>query len=225
LFRRERVHRTLFWIAAALAGICLAGVGYLLGRPDKRIDVLVSYDLDPLAPLAAIAIAGIAVCLVTRPRRGALAYAGMLVAALLVVSFWVNPVMNGVRSSRQFVDLIERTADPQRPLGIVAFKEQYLLNLRRPIVHFGHARWREAEQESADAASWLAQDAERQLIVTEAARTQCFADARAHDLGTANRIHWFLVEGAAEPTCVARGKAGVAYEYVPLRAATSRAPS
>jgi 4-amino-4-deoxy-L-arabinose transferase-like glycosyltransferase len=225
LFRRERVQRTFFWIAAVLAGICLAGVGYLLGRSDKRVEVLASYDLDPLGPLAAIAIGGVVVCLLARPRRGIIAYSGVLAGMLLVVSFWVNPVMNEARSSRQFVNLIERTADPRRELGIVAFKEQYFLNIRRPIVHFGHARWREAEQEAADAASWLAQDAQRQLIVTESARTQCFQQARAQDLGSANRIRWFLVEGAADPSCVGRGKPGVAREYVPLRGATVHAPS
>jgi hypothetical protein len=165
------------------------------------------------------------VCLLARPRRGIIAYSGVLAGMLLVVSFWVNPVMNEARSSRQFVNLIERTADPRRELGIVAFKEQYFLNIRRPIVHFGHARWREAEQEAADAASWLAQDAQRQLIVTESARTQCFQQARAQDLGSANRIRWFLVEGAADPSCVGRGKPGVAREYVPLRGATVHAPS
>jgi hypothetical protein len=61
------------------------------------------------------------------------------------------------QSGASFVRTHRASADPQQELGLVAFKEQYVLNARRSIVHFGHARWREAEQEMADAALWLSE--------------------------------------------------------------------
>ena len=110
---------------------------------------------------------------------------------LLVVSFWVNPAMNDVRSGSAFIARLERTADPDDELGLVAFKEQYLLNMHRPIVHFGHARWREADQEAADAALWLSIKPSRQLVVSDYARGYCFGQAQVKPLGTANRIDWY----------------------------------
>ena len=215
LARRVSVERTMFWLAGAIGILCALGAGYLLVRPDKRVDVLTSYQIDALDPLIAIAIASAVVCALARPRRGFIAFGGTLAGALMIVSFWVNPAMNDVRSGRSFVTRVESTADPSRELGWVAFKEQYLLNAARPVVHFGHARWREAEQEAADAALWLSQDPSRQLVVSDRVRGACFSAARAAPVGSANDIDWFVVSGEADPGCVARGKPGVARSYAP----------
>jgi hypothetical protein len=123
--------------------------------------------------------------------------------------------MNDMRSSAAFIAHVEQVADSGQELGLVAFKEQYLLNITRPVVHFGHARWREAEQEAADAAAWLADGPDRQLVVSESVRSLCFPDAQSQPLGAANRIEWFIVRGRANSDCVARGKATVAQHYTP----------
>src|SRR6185295_1627797 len=114
-----------------------------------------------------------------------------------------------------FAARIEQAADPRQELGLVAFKEQYVLNARREIVHFGHARWREADQEMADAALWLANKPGRQLVVNGEAHAACFHEAPTQSLGVANRSEWFLVQGGADQSCVARGKPGAAYYYLP----------
>jgi hypothetical protein len=134
---------------------------------------------------------------------------------LLIVSFWVNPQLNDVRSGESFVARIEQAADPRHELGLVAFKEQYLLHLRRPIVHFGHARWREEKQEMADAALWLSERPGRQLVINDEARAACFGNAATQSLGTANRSGWHLVREGADPSCVARGKRQVERYYLP----------
>jgi hypothetical protein len=177
--------------------------------------VIASYEIDPLAPLVLIAIAAAVVCALARPQRGFLAYGGVLATTLLVVSFWVNPHLNDLQSGASFVRRIEQTADPQQELGLVAFKEQYVLNARRSIVHFGHARWREAEQEMADAALWLSEKPGRQLVINDDARAACFMSAAVQDLGAANRSEWYLVSGGAEQSCIARGKPGAAHYYLP----------
>ena len=156
------------------------------------------------------------VCAIARPRRGFLAYGGVLAAALLIVSFWVNPQLNDARSGADFVARIEQAADPRQELGLVAFKEQYVLNARREIVHFGHARWREAEQEMADAALWLSRASRGGSSSSTTRRVpRAFSDAPAQSLGAANRNEWFLVKGGADPSCVARGKPGAAHYYLP----------
>jgi 4-amino-4-deoxy-L-arabinose transferase-like glycosyltransferase len=222
---RRGAQRALFVLAALVSGLCAGVWIYLSARPDKLIDIMTYYDIDPRAPLAVIAIAAAIVCAIARPRRGFLAYAGMLATTLFVVSFWVNPQLNETQSGAAFVARIEQTAEPRQELGLVAFKEQYVLNARRDIVHFGHARWREAEQEMADAALWLSGKPGRQLVINDYARTACFPNAPVQALGNANRSEWFLVREGAEPSCVARGKPGAAHYYLPPGAGGTRLSS
>jgi 4-amino-4-deoxy-L-arabinose transferase-like glycosyltransferase len=215
LVKRAAAQRVMFALAATVGGICALALGYVLVRPQERTELIALYDIDPLGPLAVIAVASALVCAIAKPRRGFAAFAGVLTVALLTVSFWINPVMNAARSGAEFVARIEQAADPKGELGLIAFKEQYLLHLHRPIVHFGHARWREAEQERADAARWLVAAPGRQLVVPRSALETCFKDAVATALGTANRVEWFLVRGAAAQECVARGQPDAVWHYTP----------
>jgi hypothetical protein len=134
---------------------------------------------------------------------------------LLIVSVWINPAMNAVRSGKAFIERVEQAADPNAPLGFVAFKEQYLLQAGRPVVHFGHARWREGQQETMDAARWLAESPTHQLVVNRASLEQCFRAADRKSLGLANRTEWFLVAGSTDPRCVREGMPNLAQEYRP----------
>jgi len=212
---RRGAQRAMFVFAAVASGLCAATWIYLLVRPDRRVDIVAAYGLDPLGPLILMTIAGAVICAIARPRRGFLAAGGVIATALLIVSFWVNPQLNDVRSGKSFVARIEQVADPQHELGLVAFKEQYVLQARRPIVHFGHARWREADQEMADAALWLSARAGRQLVINDEARAACFSNAPTQSLGNANRSGWYLVRGGADQSCVARGKRHVEHSYLP----------
>jgi hypothetical protein len=204
----------MFVLASAVGFLCVTASIYFLARADKRADFVASYHIDPLGPLALIAVAAAVVCAIARPRRGFLAYAGVLATMLLIVSFWVNPQINRERSGAEFVARIEQTADPRQELGLVAFKEQYVLHAHRQIVHFGHARWRDAEQEMADAALWLSEKPGRQLVINHYARATCFSNATAQPLGPANGVDWYLVREGADRSCVARGKPGAVHHYL-----------
>ena len=212
---RQSAQRAMFVLASLIGAVSVLAVLFLAVRSDKYADFVASYEIDPLGPLAAIAIASAIVCAIARPRRGFVAYGGALAAVLLIVSFWANPVLNDARSGKSFVEHMEATADPHQELGLVAFKEQYVLNAHRSIVHFGHARWREAEQEMADAALWLSEKPGRQLVINDDARKACFSSAPVQALGAANRSDWYLVSGGADQSCIARGKPGAAHYYLP----------
>lgn len=215
LTQRRSVQRAIFALAALLSTLCLLTSAYVVIRPDRRNELLADYDIDVFGPLLTIGVATVLVCLIARPRRAFIAYAGVLATVLLVVSYWINPVMNPIRSGSAFIVRVEERDDPDAELGFVAFKEQYLLNVHRPIVHFGHARWREPEQEAADAALWLSRSDRRQLVVSERIRELCFAGASAESLGMANRAQWYIVRGQASEECVARGKEAAVYHYAP----------
>jgi 4-amino-4-deoxy-L-arabinose transferase-like glycosyltransferase len=216
LATRRGPQRTLFAIACLIAGVCLAGALFLLANHGERQKLTDQYEIDALDQLLTIGVFGLIAAFVTRPSRGFVAYGVTLTFVLLVVSFWVNPVMNDVRSGAGFMHQVEQRADsfaPGRELGFVAYKEQYLLYLTRPIVNFGHARWREADQEANDAAAWMAQDPSRVLLVDETVRQQCFAMAEAQSVDTANRSAWSLVTGGANPDCVKKGQLSAARTY------------
>ena len=215
LSQHRSVQRAMYAVALAIGLLCASASTALLLAGERRAALIGDYGLDPLAPMVLIAAAVIALALFASPRRGMLAYCSALAAILLVVGFWVNPAMNASRSGAQFVQRVERLADPTRELGWVACKEQYLLELHRPIVHFGHARWREAAQEASDAARWLNDDPLRQLIVDAHARELCFSNASAKPLGSANRRQWFLVQGDADPRCVREGNSRAVFAYTP----------
>jgi 4-amino-4-deoxy-L-arabinose transferase-like glycosyltransferase len=219
---RRGVQRAMFFLAAAFGGVCVVAWIYLVARPDKEADFVAAYDLDPVGPLALIALASAVVCTIARPRRAFLAYAGALTSTLLIVSFWLNPQMNAARSGAEFVARLERAADPHEELGLVAFREQYVLNARRQIVHFGNRRWRDADKEMADAALWLASKPGRQLLIDHTARAACFSKATVQSLGNANRRQWYLVRDGADQSCIARGRRGAAYYYLPPGAEGTR---
>ena len=207
--------RVLFGVAALISSVIASAVVAMMVRPELRGEIIATYGIDPQGPLVVLGTAMVAGCALLRPQRGVLAYCMLIGTVLSVVSFWINPAMNNERSGSTFIDTLEGVADARAEVGIIGFKEQYMLQLRRPITHFGHARWREADQEAADAARWLGEKAERQLIVPEAARDLCFANSGAKLIGAANRVKWYLVSGAVPSPCAAEGKSQVAIHYRP----------
>jgi hypothetical protein len=112
---------------------------------------------------------------------------------------------------------VEQRAPRDKTLSLVAWKEQFLLHGRRPVVHFGHARWRGGlEQEAADAAAWLAMDpADRIALVDDRVYKMCFRQTNAVDVGFAHGQRWRLVSGMPDPECVARGHPETARVYEP----------
>lgn len=215
LANRRGVQRTLFGLACAMAALTLGGALYFLAAASARHEVMDIYDIDPVAPLFAMGFVASAVCIFARPARGFLAYAGVLLAILVMVGVWVSPLLNEARSASGFIRKVEAASAGVRELGFVAYKEQYLLYITRPTWNFGHARWRELEKEAADAAAWMAAGPQRVLLVDDRVLALCFSSANAQLVDTANRQRWYLVKGRADAACVRKGDPAAAIRYVP----------
>jgi hypothetical protein len=199
----------------ALVAVAALGAGYFALSEHAAEKMLLSYGIHPLLPLLVMAAAGILPIAWLRLRDGWLAYAGVLTALVVTVGLVVYPRMDAERSGRAFMDKVEEASAGVQELGLVSAKEQYLLQLRRPSVNFGHARWREREVEAADAAAWLAERPGRALLMEHRSREACFGQAESLELGRANRVHWALVSGTPDADCVARGDPSRAISYVP----------
>jgi hypothetical protein len=104
---------------------------------------------------------------------------------------------------------------PERELGLVNYREQFLLQATRPVVNFGHRRWREGGQEPRDAARWLNAGPGRVLLVEEGLLMECFSSSPRRLVGHASRQGWYLVSAPAAEHCAAQGSAAAARRYVP----------
>jgi len=215
LLRARGPRRLAFGLAVALVAAAALGAGYFAVSEHAAEKMLRNYGLHPLLPFLVVAVAGILPIAWLRLRDGWLAYAGVLTVLVVTVGLVVYPRMDAERSGRAFMDKVEQASAGVPELGLVSAKEQYLLQLRRPSVNFGHARWREREVEAADAAAWLAERPGRALLVEHRTREICFGQTDALELGRANRARWSLVSGTPDPDCVVRGDASRAIPYVP----------
>ena len=142
--------------------------------------------------------------------------------ACLTVTWGVGiaPQINAERSASGFVATMLERAPRDRELGMLGYKEQFLLYLDREVVNFGHARWREGQAESNDAARWLADDPRRVLLVPEPLLAPCFEANRRTLAGRSSDDDWFLVEGAPLAACTTLGDPQRAIPYRGPRAAT-----
>jgi 4-amino-4-deoxy-L-arabinose transferase-like glycosyltransferase len=215
LLRARGPRRLAFGLAVALVALAAFGAGHFALSASAAERVLRQYGLQPVLPLLMIAAAGILPIAWLRVRDGWLAYTGVLAVVVATASLVIYPQMDAVRSGRAFMARVEQASAGVTELGLVSAKEQYLLQLRRPSINFGHARWREREVEAADAAAWLAERPGRALLVERRAREICFKNADTLELGRANREHWSLVSGTPDEDCVARGNRSRAILYLP----------
>ena len=218
LLRARGTRRVAFVIACAIALLAAAGAVYFAIDAAAASRIADRYGVGPWLPLACVALGAAAAVFLLRERDAWLAYAGALAAVMATVGLFVYPRIDAVRSGREFMQRVERASAGVEELGLVGAKEQYLLQLRRPSVNFGHARWREKDREAADAAAWLAGAPGRALLVHAKAREACFRAADSVELGRANRQRWFIVTGTADAACVAAGDASRAILYLPPNA-------
>jgi len=215
LLRARGPRRLAFGLATLLVSCAALAAGYYLLDGAAAERVVRDLGLRPVPVLVIAVLTGAVPLALLRVRDGWLAYLGVLVAILLTVGVAISPQIDRARSGRAFMERIERQAEGVPELGLVGYKDQYLLQLRRPVVHFGHARWREAAVEAADAAAWLVEREGRALVMNHGAWQACFANAATVDLGRANGDRWFLVTGSAEPSCVRVGDPTRARQYFP----------
>jgi hypothetical protein len=215
LFARRDVR----WASLALGAlVVLLAAGVLIADAaggGKLRAQAAEQGIDSLAPIAAIAGLGLLAWLLALWKKPLLAWPGVLAAVALVWSYWITPAIDGQRSARDFIRHAQSLVPPDKELGLLAYKEQFLLYLNRPIVNFGHARWREGPQEAFDASAWLNEAPGRVLLIPEPALTPCFAGTSQQPAGVSSGDRWVLVRGEADKSCADKGDRSRAIRYRP----------
>ncbi len=214
---RRGVQRLLAAFVAVVGVACLGLAAWLAWiDPAGGEALLSSGNVASLWPLVVLGSVALIAPVIAGRGRAHLAVAAMLGSGWLIAGWWVFPQMDAVRSARTFIVRLEQMADPTRELGLLAYHEHFLWQLRRETTNFGHRRFREQEDEMHDAAAWLAARPGRQLLVPERLLEPCFGAAAAvREVGDSSRGLWYLVEGMPRADCSAAGDAGRAIRYMP----------
>ena len=154
-------------------------------------------------------------------RREALALALLLAAGWLIQGWLGYVLMNEARSAVGLMADVKRAVPAPRPLAIIGWKEQLMLQVDRPVVHFGYRRAPDAELR--DAAAWLASEPGGVLLVAAAQMAPCLDSARAVPLAFRHRRAWMLADASAlTGACAGAGVGEAARLYVPALGSASR---
>lgn len=214
VLQRRGVQRVGLVLALCVAAVLLAAFVWLgFIEPERGARLLQRHGATSLLPLPVTGVLIVAAVLLAGVRRRLLAWPVTLVIVCWIQGLWINPQLDDARSGRAFMQRVERLVPHSAELGLVGYREQFLLQATRPVVSFGHRRWAEGRREAEDAALWLRSGADRWLLVDEDTRRACFSGARAQPVGEAGRVEWFLVTGSASEDCVHLGRADAAIPY------------
>lgn len=207
LLRRRPVRWLLAGYVALVALAALVLGAQALGGHGTVAKGIAARGMDlAIAPavgawLMALGLGGLAILAWTRLRRAGLAT--VLFAAWLWCIYGVGlaPALDPYASAARLMQRVGRYIGPDAQLGMVAWREQNLLQADRPAVDFGFkAGW---EQQWRAAAPWLLADPQRRwLFVLDQALDPCVDRAATVDAGVSNRNHWRLVPARAwRPGC------------------------
>ena len=123
-------------------------------------------------------------------------------ALWLVYGMGLAPALDADSSSRGLMQRVGQRIGPDAQLGMVAWREQNLLQADRPVTDFGFKQsW---EDQWVEAGPWLAADPTRRWVfVLDQAVSPCVDRGQVIDIGQSNRNRWMLVPGNAwKPGCV-----------------------
>lgn len=199
LLRQTWVRRGTNVVLGLIAALGAASAAYLhVIRPEKLAELVDTYGVDPTLGIAMIgigALVGMGIALSGRAGRGFLATMGAL---WLVYGLWVYPSLDEFKSGRALLSKVEEVLPGDRPLALVGWREQTLLQAQRPAAVFGFRVSVEDQMESAIA--WLDEHPTGAILTEQSAAERCFTTEKWNDMGVAHRTQWVLVDRQALQT-------------------------
>jgi len=213
LLRRRSIGRLSLILAALLVVPGVIAAMAAASGEARLVETLTSGGIESFVPLYVFAAVASALWFVAARWRPVLAWPMVLACVTTVWGLMIAPQMNPVRTTSAFMAQVLRQVPADRQLGLVAYKEQFLLHIDRESWNFGHRRWLEGEAESFDAARWLAESPARMLLVPQSQVAPCFESADRVLAGFASRENWWLVSAAPAADCVRAGQVGRVIYY------------
>lgn len=219
--RRKGFRRALLAWTALLGAVLLAGgLAALFAEPRFEARLLAERGLGAEAVwlwgmLVAVGGIGLAAVAAARMRHALVAPAALLVGLWLGWGLVVHPLLDDENSARGIVQRAQAALPSGGELGLLAWKEQHLLQAGLDTAEFGfcpddsdeacHAR------QTAKAVAWVRAAPEaRRLLARDLPGYGCidFRDPANVALGTANRREFVLVGAGALHGCAAADDPG-----------------
>ena len=181
-----------------------AGIAALAGDPSFEATLEAERGLDPASDLLwwLLASVGAAVLAACGWWLGdALKAAAVALSIVVVVLFSGTAVLLDAENSARAVMARARALAGEATIGLVAWKEQNLLQAQGPVEEFGFRK--PADQQLRVGISWLLEAPDsRRLFVLGDALDKCVLRERGTPVGTANRRTWWLLDASAiAPAC------------------------
>lgn len=203
LLARRGVRAVLFAYATVLAfGALLLSTAGLLDWSDWARRLAMQREISAAALrsflvwLASFGIAGVVLCITLGRRRIGLLLVALTGSLWIVYGLGLAPAVDAASSSRQLMQRVESLLPVDAELGMVAWREQNMLQAMRPATDFGFKQ--PLERQWVEAAAWVARAPERRwLFVLADALSPCVERGRAIAVGQSNRREWVLVPGTA----------------------------
>ena len=190
----NRISKSILWLIAIV--LVVACIGLLTGH-KKLVKPLTAYpEMIPWAAGLAFILAAIWLVSLWRLRsKNAFFNLGMvIVASWLIVSTLGYWLAEPLRTPKHVIEEVENTLGQhgeRGELGLVKFKEQFLLFSQLPITHFSYLAT--DEEEERNAWLWMGEKAGRFILVPDDANLTCFDVSNGQDMGYAHRQHWLLL--------------------------------
>ena len=194
-----------------LAAVALFAPDRLPSGADDYADAVAA--LAPGLLLLGLALSGIVWLLRKRALFEQLALASVL--AWLFISFWLWPNLNAHRTPRAIMQELERSIAPGAEVGMLEFKEQFLLFADRPLVHFSYLA--PLPLQEWNAWRWMRADSARVLLLPDHLALRCFDLAKGRVLGEAHRRNWILLDASAARESCDGAADRAPYRYVPVK--------
>ncbi len=208
LLRRRWVSRLLLGyvvvmatVAVALAVSGFAGASWLDRVASERaLDGAAVQSL--LVWSAVLGVGGLLLAAWGRTVRAGLVAVAFNLLLWTVYGLGLAPALDASSSARTMMRQVRMQIGPDATLGLVAWREQHLLQATGPVTEFGFSR--DERLQWRDGVAWLAEDpAHRWLFSLKESANTCIDAAQVIDVGLSSRRYWVLVPGTAYlPGCV-----------------------
>jgi 4-amino-4-deoxy-L-arabinose transferase-like glycosyltransferase len=192
-----------------LLGITLVAIGALAWSDNPRlVHKLADYTRDPsqwheagslMFTLGLVWLASLA-ALWRSHALGRWFIALML--SWLLFSTWGYRILEPLRTPRNVMSAAEQIVPAGGQIGMIDFREQFILFSKRDFTHFSF--FSSLEQEDRNAWLWMKETLNSYLIVADRHTLSCFNTDGAADIGTAHRDHYLLLSDQhMKPDCEA----------------------
>ena len=205
--RDSRSARVLSVVLPWVLGLTAVGIGALGAviewAPHQLSARLQEYGdlLDTLGlPLVGLGLGLLILLAVFRRRDLFVRMAINSLAIWVFVSLVAWPRVDPHRTPQQIMVDVEEHLPAGAELGLLQFKEQFLLFSQRPLTHFSYLS--PLEEQERRAWVWVHEAPNRFVLTPTDAPLRCFDTARAISLGEAHRREWVLLgSGALNERC------------------------